>query len=467
MKRNCVILLTLAGLTAGWWLPLGRTGRSAAHDPAAHLSPEQEEVRRATRKRELLQRLLDEDEWSRHARSNATSLAALLPLVQRDYPDDRDIDRIVGMDPLAAIDYFLGNPVADVQVGERIAEAWARKDPEKAIHHLSGKSGYRADDYLAVALTGAYPARPDLVGEVLRSKPRRWQERYLETLFSGSYSVRKPGAPPEIESDDPFADDGHWITRKSGEDLLHCLADDDLREQARKFWEDETPAAEPAEPDKNPLDLARYDPGDWEQRDDLFDALREKPEETVDAIVEQGGYHARKAAILHVMNDFAPDPESWPAALAELEGWMDRLGVIPDHPPSKFGTGQFLRGPEVAAWIDRQPLALRRAWARTFVQTWVISEPAAALDWASSLPEVAARDEAFHSGLIIWTHRDPPAAIAAVEALPPGELRESAISNAAATWATLDRAGTTAWLDSLPESSGKTRAIERMNPVGD
>jgi hypothetical protein len=146
---------------------------------------------------------------------------------------------------------------------------------------------------------------------------------------------------------------------------------------------------------------------------------------------------------------------------------MDQLGVIPDYPPSHFEMGPFLRGPEVAAWIDRQPLSLRRAWARTFVQTWVTTEPAAALDWARSLPEAAARDEAYQSGLIIWTHRDPPAAIAAVEALPPGELRESAISNAAATWATLDRAGTAAWLDSLPDSAGKTRAIGRMKPVED
>jgi hypothetical protein len=464
MKRNTALLLILAGLAVGGWLPLGRAGRLPTQEPPAISRPEREEARRAATKQEWLKGLLDEDEWSRHARDNSGSLAALLALVQRDYPDDRDIDRIVEMDPLAALDHFLGNPVAEVSTGERIAAAWAYKDPEKAIRHLWSKSGYRADDYLATALTIAYEARPELVGEVLRSKPRRWQEHYLETLFSSTFSVRQPGAPPEVESDDPFADDGYWITRKFGEDLLHCLADDELREKARKFWEGEAPPAKPADPELEnpPLDLTRYDPENWGQRDDMFEALRKRPEETVEAIVEQGGYHARKAAILHLMNAFAHDPKSWPAALTELEGWMDRLGVIPDRPPSKFGIGQFLHGPEVAEWIDRQPLALRRAWAGPFVQTWVMSEPAAALDWASSLPEAAARDEAYQSGLIIWTHRDPPAAIAAVEALPPGELRESAISNAAATWATLDRPGAAAWLASLPDSAGKTRALERL-----
>jgi hypothetical protein len=439
------------------------------NDGAQFSTFEKVEKRRSDRMQKLLERLLDEDELVEHSKNRARSLSALLPLLQDGNLSDSDVDRIVDMDPLAAIDHFLSNPVARQGLGEQVAAAWARKDPEKAIRHLWAKSSYRSNDFLAAALTGAYPTHPELVGEVLRSKPRRWQEYYLETLFSSTCSVRKPGAPPEVESDDPYATDGFWITRKFGEDILHCLADDELREEARKFWEDEAPTEKSTtpEPESTSLDLTRYDPENWQQRDQLRDLLRDRPEEAIEAIVEEGGHLARKAAILHVLNDFPHDPGSWPAALTELEGWMDRLGVVPDHPPSKFGTGQFLRGPEVAAWIDRQPLALRRAWAATFVQTWVTTEPAAALDWASSLPEAAARDEAFQSGLIIWTHRDPPAAITAVESLPQGDLRESAISNAAATWATIDPAAASAWLESLPESTGKSRSIKRVRPVGD
>lgn len=469
MKRNSAILLILAGLAAGWWLPVGRPDRATTSDAAQPFHLETEEERRSDGERELLERLLDEDEFVEHSKKHARSLSALLPLLQSGSLSDSDIARIVDMDPLATIDHFLSNPVARHELGEQVAAEWARRDPEKAIRHLWGKSSYRADDFLVQALTAGYATHPELVGEVIRSKPRRWQELYLETLFKSSYTVRQPGAPPEVESDDPFADDGFWITRKFGEDLLHCLADEELREEARKFWEDEAPQPETAELESEnpPLDLTRYDPEDWGQRDNMREALRERPEETINAIEKEGGHLARQEAIRHLLDDFPHDSGSWPAALTELEGWMDRLGVIPDHPPSKFGTGQFLQGPVVAEWIDRQPLALRRAWARTFVQTWVMSEPAAALDWARALPEAAARDEAYQSGLIIWTHRDPPSAIAAVEALPPGELRESAISNAAATWATIDPAGAAAWLESLPESAGKSRAIKRVKPAGD
>lgn len=465
MKRNPAILLILAGLAAGWWLPVGRSDRAPLNDAAEVSSLGEGEERRRDRMKKLLEQLLDEDDFVKHSKLRARSLSALLPLLQEGSFSDSDIARIVDMDPLAAVDHFLNNPVARHEIGEQVAAEWAHRDPVKAIRHLWGKSSYRADDFLVQALTAGYATHPELVGQVIRSKPRRWQELYLETLFKSSYTVQQPGAPPEVESDDPFADDGFWITRKFGEDILHCLADDELREKARTYWEeepdDEAPAAK-SEPETRELDLANYNPEDWGQRDDLREALRDRPEETLAAIVDQGGHHARKAAIRHVLDDFPHVPESWPAALTELEESMDRLGVIPDHPPSKFGTGQFLRGPVVAEWIDRQPLALRRAWAPTFVQTWVTSEPAAALDWACSLPEAAARDEAYQSGLIIWTHRDPPAAIAAVEALPPGELRESAISNAAATWTTIDSTKAKAWVETLPASPGKSRALDRL-----
>jgi hypothetical protein len=457
MKHLLPLALAALGFAAGWWLPHGADPASTASTaPTA-----EESSRREQRKRALLEFLLDEGELSLH-RSRTAPLAGLLAMTEGEDCSPEDIRRMVTLDPVASMDELLTNPVASSWVAKEVAAEWAARQPDEALRYLRGKHGYRADDCLAAALVAAYPARPQLVGEVLRSKPRDWQAYHLKDLFKETRKVRKPGAPPI--SDDPFSDDGQWMLSRFGPDLLDCLADDELRELAKSYWEPAEEERKTTAPLPNIVtwDPSSYDPDSSGQRDLLRTDLRDKGNETIEKIVAHGNREARQEVMRSVIHNFPNDPKQWNEALEKLEATIEQLGVIPDQLPSHFEQGPFLRGPEVAAWIDRQPLALRRAWAPAFVETWAEVDPQPALEWAQALTENAARDQAFQTGLIVWTHQAPQAAVDHVEGLPPGDLREAAISNAAATWACIDPTAARKWVQGLPESPGKQRALERL-----
>jgi hypothetical protein len=444
------------GFAMGWSVP-GKP-EPAGDLPAVPVAGEM--TRREHRKRALLVRLLDDQEQVSY-RSRSAPLAELLALGMGNSFTDEDIARIVALDPVATMDELLNNPAAKSYHAHRIAKEWARQQPEKAIRYLLAKKNYRADDCLTQALAGAYPTHPKLVGEVLRSKSRQWQDRHLSDLFSETYRVRKPGAPPPQESDDPFSDDGHWIDVRFGTDLLDCLADDALREEAKGYWEEDEGVTN-VSPRKPPTwDPASYD-GNNDQQSALRTDFRVKPDETVARIAADGSAAARHAVMEMIVDDFSSDVQKWEKGLEELEDSIEQLGVIPKTQPRHFEMGHFLRGQVAADWLDDQPLALRRAWAADFVETWVQSDPEQALDWAAALPEEANREQAIQTGLVVWTHQNPLAAAARVEGLPPGELREAAISNAAATWNCVDPAAARKWVEGLPESAGQRRALERL-----
>ncbi|MCW1884330.1 hypothetical protein OKA04_06275 [Luteolibacter flavescens] len=456
-------MIAMAGFAAGWSLPDG----PEPSDSAAVASNAVETTGREQRKRDLSEQLLDEQERMTLHKSTA-SLAELLATGHECQFNEEDIVRLVTMNPAGAMDFLLTNPVAPSNYAVMVTEAWARRDPDRAIAYLRTKSSYLADDCLAKALPVIYLSRPKLVAEVLRSKSAQWQERYLNELFGETFRVRKSGAPPEQESDDPFFDDGQWTEVRFGADLLDCLASDYLREKAKARWErnedDEptTPGRQTSPPDPHTWNPATYDKNDYHQRSQLFDELRTNSEETVNLIAANGNEAARGLAMSSIMGRFPSDPEKWPEALESLEAPMQQLGVIPSGPPSHFEMGPILYGEAAGQWIDRQPLALRRAWALSFVERWVQVDPRAALAWAEALPKEANRDAAFQIGLQIWTHEDPLTAVARVEDLPQGELREAAISNAAATWDCIDPAAARQWVGGLAESPGKTRALERL-----
>ena len=94
MKRNSAILLTLAGLAAGWWLPVGRSDRAPLDEGAEFSTFENVEKRRSDKMQKLLERLLDEDELIEHSKKRARSLSALLPLLQDGNLSDSDVDAL-------------------------------------------------------------------------------------------------------------------------------------------------------------------------------------------------------------------------------------------------------------------------------------------------------------------------------------------------------------------------------------
>jgi hypothetical protein len=464
MKRLLIPLVVGCGFAAGWLLPTAlswlRRGGPDAANAGIHHERESE-----TRKKELLDGLLDGRDREHLKTVCATSLVELLAVL-RGVSDfgDKEVARIVGLEPAAALNQWLADPSVSEEMCAMVAVGWGRRNPEQAISFLLQKHSYRADDCLDKVLLGVRWSHPLLVGEVIRSKPREWQEKHLEDFFTGTYTVRKPGAPPEPVSQDPFEglDDGYWITKKNGEDFLNDLADDDLRKKAVSFWIEKTP--EPSPPDKPipALDVANFDGGDPSQSEALRVQLERNPKQMLALLAARGCFEARKDAIRHMMEGFPIDRESWPAAFNKLETTMRQLEVIPEHPPGHFETGTFLRGEAEARWISRQPLGLQRAWSPDFTKNWAASEPELAIRWARSLPADANRDLAVLSGVFVWAQENPLDAAAYVESLPPGDLREASISSTAAAWDGVDRPGAVKWLESLPDSSGKASGLERL-----
>lgn len=469
MKSILTTMVCVAsGLAAGWWLPLPSPVQFArsAFSGTMHSAGRS----RLVRQQELWTLLASEDELANYRLQSATTLSGLLgSLRQASGFGMIEAERLVAMDPAAAMEQLLNDPSLAAHAGY-VAEAWARHDPQTAVRFLRQKTSYAAASCLCKALVVAYGSDPQLVGETLRGKGRRWQARHLEELFSQSSRIRLGQPPPPTkETDARFAnpgDESDYKTVRFGEKILDCLADDALRDQARACWQmtdaGDTPPVPKPEP---PLDLANLNPDDW--TDSSWDKLRglwhEHPEQTLAEVVAKGNFSARECLMGEYVATFPTDPANWPDGFNQLEDAMAKLEVVPARPPSSMGNHCLLYGPEAADWIARQPLALQRAWSSTFTETWAQSHPEEAIQWALGLPPGANGILAAQRGLVVWAHREPLKAASYVETLPAGDLRESAISNTAAVWSSVDPTGAKTWLGTLPDSPGRTRAMERAN----
>ncbi|MEK7952605.1 hypothetical protein [Luteolibacter soli] len=465
MKPWSMLAVAVAGFAAGSWLP--SKSSASASPPVAVAVEAHRETRRQQRMNALADTVLEKSERWEH-KKQAMPLAGLLTTFGRSYTDD-DAARIAATDPVAALDQLLINPVSSGSFCNLVAAAWADAKPAEAIRYFLSKSNYRANDCLCEALKHGEQAEPELVAEVIRSKPRQWQLHYLDQLFGQTIRVKNP----EASSGAGPSDQDDWIDRRLGENLLECLSDDGLRNKVHELWKlSEKEAAfiadradpEPESiPDPAAASLANYERSKGGSRSTLFKRLEDHPEETLQEIAREGNLEARKAGMEHVLGEIpSRSPENWGPALEKLGAEVTRLGVIPEVPTTGFAEGPFLYGPVVGEWLDRQPLALRRSWAPAIVETWAQKNAPEAVAWAQALPEEASRDQAFQTGMIVWTHQDPSAAITHVEGLPEGDLREAAISNAAATWNCIDPTAARKWVEALPDSPGKQRALERL-----
>ena len=409
MRRISLPLLAVLGFVAGWYLPTSEPVPAVSSASSRSDGPHRE-----LRKRALLDQLLFDEERDAY-RVRTASIAETVILLNGmrhgqacgGFDIVADIERMVSLDPVAAMDKVLSDPMAEY--AGAVALEWFQRQPEEALRYLRGKKkSYRVEDCLkAIANADSPAAEDEATGEA-----------------SASSQPEKTSEPEEKPH--------------------------------------KSPAKPKPLPKTNTGDIADYDPEDFEQRSALSDAMEEKPEETIAKVSASGNLAARKQVMESLVDDFPSGPESWVEASRKLEASIQQLGVIPEDPPRFRLEPDALDAAQVASWIDRQPLALRRAWASSFVEDWAKADPQAAVAWATSLPEQAAPDKAIQTGLIIWTHRDPSAAIAYVDAMPEGDLREISISNAAATWKCVDPAAAQKWVEALPDSPGKQRALERL-----
>ncbi|MCW1926452.1 hypothetical protein OKA05_28130 [Luteolibacter arcticus] len=421
MKRAFLAVIAVLGFAGGWFLTGSQPAPTPASSSTSNWTPTPvagDGPRRELRKRALAECLLVAEEQEVYRKRTASIATLDLLLIERRHEQgcgggdiEDDIARMISLDPAAAMDRALANPLSDYSLA--LASAWGRKQPEEALRYLRGKKmSYRVQDCL------------EAVAEA-RSQPEEEAAAEAET----------PSEPEPQEADDAPA-------------------------EPRAPSEPVSPS--PAEP-AVAWDPANYDSDDYKQREAMISDLRNKPEETMTRIAESGSRALRAEALEAIVKEFPRDANAWPEASKKLETSIQLLGLTPDSPPSSLEIGpEGVAAPEVASWMDRQPLALRRAWAPGVVERWVEADPQAAIAWADALPEHANRNQTIQTGLIVWTHRDPTAAIAHVEGLPPGELREAAISNAAATWNCVDPAAARNWVEGLRESPGRKRALERL-----
>ena len=414
MKRFHVPVIAVLGFVVGWSLS------SAPEPPAAAPSTPtaSEGHRKEVRKRALEESLLYEGERDT-LRMRTGSIPEVLLMMKEhrhlmpgseEVIDDK-IARLIELGPAAAMNAMLANPITDPAHLEALAIAWDRKQPGEAVRYLRGrKKSYLVDGCLQAVLG----ARDDTT-------------------------------------------DGSAIASSEPEEK------DETEEQTSESPEDTLPPPDSTAPEEpvtwNP---ATFKADDFEQISALSAAFAGNPDETIAKAVATGNRASRQAVMTKIMEDLPSDPKEWREVSRKLESTIQQLGLLPDSLPDCVEIGPDLAGSEVSGWVDRQPLALRRAWSPTIVDRWAQVDPQAAMAWAGALPEDANRNQTIQTGLVVWTHRDPAAASAYVDGLPAGDLREVAISNAAATWNCIDPTAARKWVEGLPESPGRKRALERL-----
>ena len=100
------------------------------------------------------------------------------------------------------------------------------------------------------------------------------------------------------------------------------------------------------------------------------------------------------------------------------------------------------------------------------------ADPAAAMQWAQSLPNEVARQLALDASLTVWANDEPEQAAAFVAKLPPGSSKGELIHNLASSWGETDPEATLKWARQLPASeqqlafNGLVQTMADDNPAG-
>lgn len=171
--------------------------------------------------------------------------------------------------------------------------------------------------------------------------------------------------------------------------------------------------------------------------------------------------HARLADVL-AARLVKEDPSTAQALFAEVRA------ADPAWNCAAFFNAWFEADPAAAAETFREDIARRTAgksaWgAHTLITAviapWVAKDPAAAADFASTLPPET------HSTVLFaiakrWCAADGAAALHWASAQPAGPARDEAMKQFTFIWAQHDTTQSTAWLEKLPADSGRWTATE-------
>jgi hypothetical protein len=242
MKRAYLPVIAVLGFAGGWFLTDSRPATSPASSLTSTPAPVAGDVPgRELRKRALLECLLFDEEQETYRKRTASIAALDLLLIETRHGQgcgggdiEDDIARMISLDPVAAMDRALANPLSDYS--RALAYEWGRKQPEEALRYLRGKKkSYRVQDCLeAVEEAKAQPA----------DEPAEEAEAEADTPSEPEpQEANDTPAEPEVPSEPAPAP---------------------------------APAAEPAVV----WDPANYDSDDYKQREAMISALRDKPEET-------------------------------------------------------------------------------------------------------------------------------------------------------------------------------------------
>lgn len=114
--------------------------------------------------------------------------------------------------------------------------------------------------------------------------------------------------------------------------------------------------------------------------------------------------------------------------------------------------------PDAAAWAETLPPAARDAADSALASAWARSNPAAAAQWASNLPDTPAKSEALQGALSYWVLADPAGARDFVGAMAGATQRDAAVA-IAPQLAQSDPVATITWARSLPDPGAQAAAL--------
>jgi hypothetical protein len=143
---------------------------------------------------------------------------------------------------------------------------------------------------------------------------------------------------------------------------------------------------------------------------------------------------------------------AWAQGLTEDPGRHDALAII---------CAQWAREDprQAAAKIDGvADRDFKTSLIATVAEQWGAQDPAAAVRWASALPE-SEKSLAVASLIEAWAHTDPPGAASYVTQLPAGEMQNRSAMAVVASWAAQDPGATAAWVLQFPDDTLRENGI--------
>ena len=151
--------------------------------------------------------------------------------------------------------------------------------------------------------------------------------------------------------------------------------------------------------------------------------------------------------------------EAWLWADANLDGSLKQRGL------NDLLMGWTRRSPsDAAAWLSSSELAAPSLF-NVLSRTWAESDPIAALNWVSGLPEGKVKQQSLIAVADAYAADDPEAAVNKFQRLLQKEGNPDLVVALTNRWAKLDPAAAAAWVTSLPDGVSRREASATLATV--